>query len=119
VQFFDPRSNTAGVKPNLWFDPTPFQRVGSGNSYALGAGRFGNLGRNVFHAAGINNWDIAIFKRVTFAESRRVEFRAELLNLFNHAQFAAPVSNITDADFGRVRDTRDPRLAQLSLRVAF
>jgi hypothetical protein len=120
VQFFDPRSNAAVPgKPNAWFDPTPFRRVGTGNSFALGAGRFGTFGRNVFHGPGVDNWDFAASKRVAITEAQRLEFRAELLNLFNHAQFVNPVSNIADADFGRVRDTHDPRIAQLSLRLSF
>jgi hypothetical protein len=79
---------------------------------ALGAGRFGNFGRNVFHGPGIDNWDFAAFKRVTVSEGRHLEVRAELLNLFNHTQFLNPVSSVADAEFGRIRDTRDPRIVQ-------
>jgi outer membrane receptor protein involved in Fe transport len=119
VQFFDPRSSAAGSKPNQWFDPTRFQRVGTGTSYALGAGRFGTLGRDVFHGPGINNWDLAAFKRVLLAENSRLEFRVELLNAVNHSQFSDPVTSIADADFGRLRNTRDPRVVQLSMRIGF
>jgi len=120
VQFFDPRSSAAVPgKPNAWFDGAHFRRVGTGNSFALGAGRFGNFGRDVFHGPGVNNWDFAAFKRVAVKESSRLELRAELLNLFNHTQFLNPVSNVADSEFGRIRDTRDPRIAQLSLRFWF
>ena len=81
--------------------------------------RFGNLGRNVFHGPGIDNWDVVAFKRIKLAEGHRLEFRAESLNLFNHTQFMNPISNIANADFGRVQDTRDPRIVQLALRYTF
>jgi hypothetical protein len=45
--------------------------------------------------------------------------RGEFLNFFNLAQFSAPVSNIANSDFGRITGTRDPRIAQISLRLAF
>ncbi len=107
VRFFDPRSTSA------WFDPAPFRRV------PAGAARFGNLGRNVFHGPGINNWDMVAFKRIKLAEGHRLEFRVESLNLFNHTQFTSPIASIGNADFGRVQDTRDPRIVQLALRYTF
>ena len=64
VKFVDPRSNQFG-NANSYFDGTGgatpdgagnpyFRRVGSGGSAAQGAGRYGNLGRNVFHGPGIS-----------------------------------------------------------------
>jgi hypothetical protein len=113
VQFFDVRSIGA------WFDTAQFRRVGTGPSFAQGAGRFGSFGRDVFHGPGVNNWDLAALKRIAVRESRDLEFRAELINLFNHTQFLNPVSNIADPTFGRVNTTRPPRIAQLSLRLKF
>ncbi len=131
VEFFDPRSTSAVPnRPNSWFDgtgggsgtgaPNPFfRRVGSGPSFALGAGRFGNFGRNVFTGPGINNWDLAAFKRIKLTEGRKLEFRAEFANLFNHAQFLNPVAGIASPNFGLITQTRDPRVAQLSRRYGF
>ncbi len=97
----------------------PFVASAREAALRLALARFGNFGRNVFHGPGINNWDFAASKRVALAELQRLEFRAELLNLFNHTQFLSPVSSIADSDFGRIRDTRDPRIVQLSLRFSF
>src|SRR5262249_16121948 len=81
VRFVDPRSVAAVAgRPNSWFDPVSFRRVGSGASVADGAGRFGNFGRNVFHGPGIANWDFAAFKRIKTGEKGRLEFRTEFLN---------------------------------------
>jgi hypothetical protein len=131
VQFVDPRSATAVPgRPNSWFDGTItdsatgagnpyFRRVGSGSSVAQGAGRFGNFGRNVFHGPGIANWDFAAYKRTRTGERGLIEFRGELLNGFNHAQFLNPQALITNANFGRITNTRDPRIVQLTLRYVF
>jgi len=135
VQFFDPRSTSAVPnRPNSLFDgtgggtptatPNPFfLRVGSGTSFALGAGRFGNFGRNVFHGPGINNWDFALFKRTKITESHVVEFRAEFFNLLNHAQFVIAAGdqtgNIGSSNFGLITSTQDPRLIQFALRYRF
>jgi hypothetical protein len=49
-----------------------------------------------------------------------MEFRGELFNAFNHAQFFQPDGNTTDGtDFGRVKRARDPRLVQFALKLYF
>ncbi|MDP8982329.1 MAG: TonB-dependent receptor [Acidobacteriota bacterium] len=131
VVFYDPRSNTAvpGLG-NAYFNGTGggtstaatnpfFHRVGSGLSFALGAGRYGNFGRNVFHGPGILNSDFSAFKRFTLYEAHTLEFRAEAFNLFNHTQFGNPNGAINSVNFGKVTTTVDPRIIQLSLRYRF
>jgi hypothetical protein len=135
VQFLDPRNHLPGLA-NAYFDgtgggsatgaPNPyFRRVGSGGSSALGAGRYGNFGRNVFHGPGILNTDFSVSKRTVIAEKHTLEFRAEAFNLFNHTQFGQPASAsgvigaISGATFGRITTAADPRLMQLSLKYAF
>ncbi len=131
LTFFDPRNtNAVPGKLNAYFDGTGggtgtaatnpfFRRVGSSASWAAGAGRYGSLGRNVFHGPGINNFDLAVFKRFKIMESHRVEFRAESFNAFNHTQFGLPSGNIGATTFGRITTTRDPRIMQMSLRYEF
>src|SRR3989442_969674 len=69
---------------------------------------------------GINNFEIGILKATSLAERARLEFRAELFNMFNHAQFFVPDGNITNGnDFGRVKRARDPRLVQFALKLFF
>ncbi len=131
IQLFDPRSNTAVAgRPNSWFDGTGgntadaatnpfFRRVGRAEDFAQGAGRFGNLGRNTMRGPGLNNWDFSGFKRTKIRERHELEFRAEFFNLWNHAQFLNPNSNISSSNFGKVTETQDPRLIQFALRYKF
>jgi hypothetical protein len=88
----------------------------------------GNANRRFFHGPGINNWNMAIKKITPIRESVSLEFRAELYNVFNHAQFINPSGLVpgplgTSAspltNFGQVTAARDPRLAQLGLKLNF
>ena len=127
-----PRSNTAvSGRGNSYFDgtgggsatgsPSPFfRRVGSGLTFAAGAGRYGNLGRNVFHGPGIDNWDTSAFKRFVISEHQNVEFRGEFFNIFNHTQFANPNGSIGSANFGKVTAIQgNPRIVQFTLKYQF
>lgn len=78
-------------------------------------GRFGNAGRNIMGSPGINNWDIGFSKQFPFAESKRLDFRTELFNAWNHAQFGAP-NRFLGPNLGRVSTARAPRLIQMSLQ---
>ena len=105
---------TPTAEPNAYF-----RRVGSGASYELGAGRFGNFGRNVLRGPGFVNWQLAAFKRTEITERQSLEFRAEFFNLFNQAQFINPIGDIASTNFGRILETADPRIIQFTLQYMF
>jgi hypothetical protein len=128
-QFVNPRDNLFGAA-NSYFNGVGgvtataaanpyFHRVGTGASAAQGAGRFGDLGRNVFHGPGIQTVDVALGKNFKVAEHHNLEFRGEAFNLLNHTNFNNPASTIGSATFGRVTSAKDPRLVQLTLRYLF
>lgn len=54
-------------------------------------GRFGNAGKGIIQGSGVNNWDVNLSKNFYITERQHVQFRAELFNFFNHAQFDDPV----------------------------
>jgi len=112
----DPRNN-----PNHYFF-----NIQNFSQSAIGVE--GNANRRFFHGPGINNWNMAIKKITPIRESLSLEFRAELFNVFNHAQFVNPSGLVpgplgTSAspltNFGQVTVARDPRLAQLGLKLNF
>jgi hypothetical protein len=57
-------------------------------------GSFGDAGRNIIQGPGTQNWDISLFKIFPISEQKRIEFRAEFFNAFNHygPQFDNPGS---------------------------
>ena len=83
------------------------------------SGFFGNSSRNPLHGPGINNWDIGIQKNFGITEDVRVQFRGEMFNAFNHAQFGNPNGNASTGNFGLIGSARQPRLIQLGLKVLF
>lgn len=93
-------------------------------------GTLGNAKRRFFSGPGLNNWDMALLKDTLIMEGMNLEFRAELFNAFNHAQFNLPDGNITDTQtvspdtgrlqgFGTITSARDPRIMQLSFKLLF
>jgi Carboxypeptidase regulatory-like domain/TonB dependent receptor len=82
-------------------------------------GTIGTANRRFFAAPGLNNFDAALLKDTTLRESLRLEFRAELFNAFNHAQFGQPDGNFNSATFGMVSTANSPRIMQLSLKLLF
>jgi hypothetical protein len=85
--------------PNRWFDTSPF---------IVPVGRFGNLGRNVVIGPGFNNTDFSLIKRTRLTEDTMVEFRAEVFDIFNHANFGQPGRVVGSATFGQITNTRFP-----------
>ncbi|MDX1981945.1 MAG: carboxypeptidase-like regulatory domain-containing protein [Bryobacteraceae bacterium] len=83
-------------------------------------GFFGNTGRSPIHGPGLHNWDAGIekFFPIPIREAMKLQFRTELFNAFNHANFGSPNGNLgAGANFGRVAGARAPRLIQMSLKL--
>jgi hypothetical protein len=58
-----------------------------------GAGALANAGRNTILMPGINNFDISLAKKFNFTEKKYFEFRTDVTNPFNHAQYTAGLIN--------------------------
>lgn len=54
---------------------------------------------------------------VLLARILRLQFRAEMFNAFNRANFYAPDANFNDASFGRISATLPPRDVQFGLKL--
>jgi len=106
IHFLNPR-NTG----NQLFDPAPFSPETIGIA--------GTSNRRFFHGPGLNNWDLALHKNTRIGERMAMEFRAELFNVFNHAQFTNPSGDINGSNFGQITNARDPRIGQMALKLSF
>lgn len=84
---------------------------------------FGNSGVGIVNGPGQNNSDLAVIKRTPLrwpTEASNVEFRTEFFNVFNHAQFANPVTEFTSQTFGQITSTSvSPRIIQFALKFNF
>ncbi len=91
---------------------------------------FGTAARNVARSMPVWQFDTSMNKNFGLTESMRLQFRAEVFNVLNRANFLAPASTCaawtaqgvcTTANFGQVAygSTLDPRLIQLGLKLSF
>jgi hypothetical protein len=84
----------------------------------------GNLGRNTFQGPGYWNTDESVFKNIKATERYNLQFRFEVFNVLNHANFKLPSSatganfanRITSGNFGQSAGEINPRLMQFGLK---
>ena len=80
----------------------------------------GNVGRNLLRGPSQTNIDFSAGKRFSLAESKNLEFRADLFNILNHASRDNPISDINSDDFGKLMTfSSSPRIVQLSMKFNF
>jgi hypothetical protein len=83
-------------------------------------GTRGNLGRNIIELPGSWTLDAAVTKGFRISESKRLQFRMDALNIFNHPEPAAPTLNINgDVPFGNIATKDGTRQFQLQMRLEF
>jgi hypothetical protein len=122
--------------PNLVCDPRPGGSCPTGAVAILPVAfingktiyHFGNFGRNTIIGPSFNNTDFSIIKRTKIGEDKVLEFRWEVFDLFNHANFGQPgrTAQVGSTTFGVITSTRFPtgdsgssRQMQFALKLKF
>ncbi len=77
----------------------------------------GTCGRNSLRGPGFAQWDISLTKMTQITERMKFQFRWEIFNALNRANFASPTTNVRSGGFGTTNATTDtfagnPVLAQ-------
>jgi hypothetical protein len=111
--------NDDGRNPNQYFDPNAFE--------LQPAGFYGNVGRNTVIGPGVANLDLSFIKDTGLAEEVTLQFRAELFNVFNRANFGNPSNTIFSGSrttplsrSGRIGGTTTTsRQIQFALKLVF
>jgi hypothetical protein len=83
---------------------------------------FGDLGRNIYRGPSQQNWDFSVIKHFRLTERQALKFTADFFNIWNHENFANPVSTDVESpsNFGYITSSKGvPRLIQFSLRYSF
>lgn len=70
--------------PNEWFNPNAFIAPPSNSGF------YGNLGRDTVVGPGVATWGLSFLKDTHIAERFDLQFRAEIFNLLNRANFNTP-----------------------------
>jgi hypothetical protein len=60
-------------------------------------GTFGDLPRNALRGPNFRQFDLVLNKRFAITESTNLEFRTEIFNIFNFANFAVPSTTLNNA----------------------
>ena len=111
-----PDGNTNNQRPNLvpgqplylaggTFNPVAFCTPGTADPLYPGGScpsGFGDVPRNFLLGPGFWQSDWAISRRFPLTERTQLQFRAEMFNAFNRAQYANPDGLISAFDFGRI-----------------
>jgi hypothetical protein len=119
-------------RPDIVSDPNSISHRSVHEWFNTGAfayaayGTFGTAPRysSSERAPGYNNFDTAIMKNWSIREKKRLQFRAELFNTFNHPQFYSPNTSYSGCDpnsdsscsssFGQITNTFPSREVQMS-----
>jgi hypothetical protein len=81
---------------------------------------YGNAGRNILYGPGRVNFDFSLFKEFRVKNTTRLQFRAEIFNALNTAQFDLPNAAIGAANAGTITSiVGTPRQIQFGLKVLF
>jgi hypothetical protein len=97
------------------FNPSLFTNT------TVAPGTIGNAPRSLCCGPGINNWDMSFMKETQLGERWQMEFRGDIFNVWNHAQFYSVDGDVSNqgSTFGQVQHVHDPRLVQFALKFRF
>jgi hypothetical protein len=108
-----------------WFNPADFATAATpnpNNSPVPPLGSFNNgTQRTICCGPGLVDWDFSVHKKIAFTETRYVQFRAEIFNVFNRTNYSNPDGGFSDGptSFGKISSAGDPRLLQFALKFFF
>lgn len=99
-------------------------------AFAAPVSGYGNARRNMVYGPGFGDVDFSIFKHTPITERVMTEFRVEVFNIVNQANFANPSGTVSSSTFGTLTQTRngssapglgqgEPRNVQFALKVSF
>lgn len=97
--------------------------IGGNGTAGTGGTGWGNSGIAPLLGPGQFNFDASVSKVIpvpVISERSLLQFRAEFFNMFNHAQFNNPATNVALGNFGQITSASvNPRLIQLALKFIF
>jgi hypothetical protein len=115
-----PLSPPAGHSPQQWINPAAFAAPANGT--------FGDAGRNIARGPRLYQVDLGLGKQFSITERAAIQFRWEVFNVFNRAQYGQPSGDVTVPNqFAVIQSTINttpvgsgtPRQMQFMLRATF
>lgn len=97
--------------PDRWFDTSCFPLPATGT--------FGNSGRNVLIAPGLQTLDTVLSRSFAMGGTRELQVRLEAFNLLDHTNFLIPNRNADSPDFGKIFQAAPGRQLQIGVKFGF
>jgi len=109
LQILNPKTNGGFYLNYNQFSDPPLGSFNNGTQRTLCCG------------PGLIDWDFSVHKKISFSESKFLQFRAEIFNVFNRTNFSNPDGGYSDGatGFGLITSAGDPRLLQFALKFGF
>jgi hypothetical protein len=106
----DPNAGAART-PGQWFNTSCFSLPASFT--------FGNSGRNTVFAPGYADIDMTVQKTAALRNGVRLQFRWDVFNVLNRANFDVPNRVAFTPNFGRIFSAQPARQMQLGIKMLF
>jgi hypothetical protein len=107
----DPRLPADERTPARWFNTAAFA--------AAPQFTIGSASRNPVRGPSYHDVDVALIRRLPIGPDNSIEVRAEVFNVLNTTNLAAPAAVQGAANFGTITSAFDPRVAQLAVKFLF
>jgi hypothetical protein len=98
---------------NRWFNTDAFA------AFNPAPQAFGNAGVGIMRGPGSINFDFTLAKNFRVSEQRYFQFRTELFNAFNRANFGPPNISRDSTGFGQILSASNARILQFGLKFYF
>ncbi len=105
--------------PNRGGAQTPEQWFNTGCFSLQAPFTFGNSGRNTVLAPGYGDVDMTLQKTAVLSNGVRFQFRWDVFNVLNRANFDVPNRTAFTPNFGRIFSAQPARQMQLGIKMLF
>jgi hypothetical protein len=109
----DPELPSSERTIQRWFNTAAFA------AFSPAPQAFGSAGVGIMRGPGYSNFDFSLAKDFRVDERRYVQFRTEIFNAFNRANFGPPNIQQESSGFGQILSASNARILQFGLKFYF
>ena len=85
----------------------------------VGAGVFGNTGRDILRGPGYFNLDASVFRNFRITERFKLQFRTEAFGATNTPHFSNPAATVTSGGFGNITASSGQRQLRFAMKLTY
>lgn len=124
LSFDNANNGSLGARPDTIGDPNSGPKTVAQwfntTAFALPpAFSYGNTGRNTIQGPPVKGIDVSVFKSVKVGDGKSLQFRAEIFNLMDWANFDPPGRVFGTPSFGVISSAGDARQIQFAVKFVF